>query len=109
MGRPTKRTQHCRELARKPADSLYMYNTITDNAFINDNCYFTDDVIEDESSEFEVYEWNDNRLDGLGTYVDSLNVKHDIQCENAYGTGHGRIIWSDGASYEGGFFLDVVL
>jgi len=64
MGRPTKRTQHCRELAskrRKPADSLY--NTITDNAFINDNCYFTDDVIEDESSEFEVYEWNDNRLD----------------------------------------------
>ena len=66
MGRPTKRTQHCRELAskrRKPADSLYMYNTITDNAFINDNCYFTDDVIEDESSEFEVYEWNDNRLD----------------------------------------------
>ena len=62
MGRPTKRTQHCRELARKPADSLYMYNTITDNAF-NDNCYFTDDVIEDESSEFEVYEWNDNRLD----------------------------------------------
>jgi hypothetical protein len=64
MGRPTKRTQYCRELVskrRKPADSLY--NTITDNAFINDNCYFTDDVIEDESSEFEVYEWNDNRLD----------------------------------------------
>ena len=52
---PTKRTQHCCELAqkrRKPADSLY--NTITDNAFINDNCYFTDDAIEDESSEFEV-------------------------------------------------------
>ena len=50
MVRPTKRTQHCRELARKrrkPADSLY--NTITDNAFINDNCYFTDDAIEDES------------------------------------------------------------
>ena len=47
---------------RKPADSLY--NSITDNIFINDNCYFTDDVIEDESSssEFEVYEWNDKRL-----------------------------------------------
>ena len=61
MGRPTKRTQHCRELARKrrkSADSLY--NTITDNVFINDNCYFTDDAIEDESSNFE---WNDNRSD----------------------------------------------
>ena len=65
MGRPTKRTQPCRELVRKrrkPADSLYN-NTVTDNAFINDNCYFADDAIEDESSEFEVYEWNDNRLD----------------------------------------------
>ena len=61
---PTKRTQHCRERARKrrkPAD--FLYNTITDNVFINDNCYFTDDAIEDESSEFEVYEWNDDRLD----------------------------------------------
>ena len=59
MGRPTKRTQHCHEFARKrrkPADSLYN----TSNVFINDNCYFTDDAIEDESSEFEVY---DNRLD----------------------------------------------
>ena len=58
MGRPTKRTQHCRELARKrrkPADFLY-----NNNVFINDNCYFTDDAIKDESSKFE---WNDNRLD----------------------------------------------
>jgi len=38
-------------------------NAITDNGFINDNCYFTDNAIEDESSEFDVYEWNDNRLD----------------------------------------------
>ena len=60
MGRPTKRTQHYRELARKRRKP----DSVTNNAFINDNCYFTDDVIEDESSssEFEVYEWNDKRL-----------------------------------------------
>ena len=72
MVRPTKRIQHCCELARKrrkPADSLY--NTITNNAFINDNCYFTDDVIEDE---FEVYEWNDNRLDDEAEVEDLYKV-----------------------------------
>src|SRR5438132_10298196 len=85
MGRPTKRTQHCRELAskrRKPADSLY--NTITDNAFINDNCYFTDDAIEDESSEFEVYEWNDDRLDDEAEDLYKVliqNSPHQAVCE----------------------------
>ena len=62
MGRPTKRTQHCRELARKrrkPVDSLYS-TILTDNTPINNNSYFTDNAIEDESSEFEMCEWNDD-------------------------------------------------
>ena len=69
MGRPTKRTQICRELARKRKKSDAPYNTVADDV-ISDDCYFTEDAIGDrldnevedaigeESNEFEVYNWS---------------------------------------------------